>query len=61
MNHFQNFISFFLILVAMVCILSMLAGFFLAIGMNIAEVFITIVVKPPHLWGGYKTAIQRIL
>ena len=44
----------------MVCILSMLAGFFLAIGMNIAEVFITIVVKPPHLWGGYKTAIQRI-
>ena len=24
------------------------------------ELFITIVVKPPHLWGGYKTAIQRI-
>lgn len=45
----------------MVCILSMLAGFFLAIGMNIAKVFITIVVKPHHLWGGYKTAIQRIL
>lgn len=22
--------------------------------------FITIVVKSPHLWGGYKTAIHRI-
>lgn len=41
MNHFQDFISFFLILAALVCILSLLAGFFLAIGMHIVEVFIS--------------------
>ena len=41
MNHFQDFISFFLILVALVCILALLAGFFIAIGMHIAEVFMS--------------------
>lgn len=40
MNHFQDFVSFFLILAALVCVLSLLAGFFIAIGMHIAEVFI---------------------
>lgn len=41
MNHFQDFISFFLILVALVCILALLSGFFIAIGMHIAEVFMS--------------------
>lgn len=41
MNHFQDFISFFLILAALVCVLSFLAGFFVAIGMHIAEVFMS--------------------
>lgn len=40
MNHFQDFVSFFLILAALVCVLSLLAGFFIAIGIHIAEVFI---------------------
>lgn len=40
MNHFQDFVSFLLILAALVCVLSLLAGFFIAIGMHIAEVFI---------------------
>ncbi len=39
MNHFKDFVSFFLVLSALVCILAMLAGFFLAIGIHIAEVF----------------------
>ena len=41
MNHFQDFVSFFLVLCALVCILAMLTGFFLAIGMHIAEVFMS--------------------
>lgn len=41
MNHFQDFISFFLILIALVCILALLSGFFIAIGMHIAEVFMS--------------------
>lgn len=42
MNHFQDFVSFFLVLCALVCILAMLNGFFLAIGMHIAEIFMSL-------------------
>ena len=42
MYHFKDFISFFLVLLALICIVAMFAGFFLAIGMHIAEVFINL-------------------
>ena len=39
MYHFKDFISFFLVLLALICIVAMVAGFFLSIGMHIAEIF----------------------
>lgn len=37
MYHLKDFLSFFAVLAALICILLMLAGFILAIGMHIAE------------------------
>lgn len=38
MHHFKDFISFFIVHIALICILAIVASFFLAIGMHIAEV-----------------------